>query len=254
MQNYGDANLIGMTAHELLSRPNFSARVIAVVSNTVYLALPPLSSTGEGWGGEGIVWLAQSHVPMHPRAILGAFDFSVFRAVETWQATSLQFLDIPVWSPPEIAREHIAPREMVMERVLDLEGFAKPFRSDLRDLIGLGEGLTPSGDDFVGGFLFARFWLHKAYPEVVRWEQLAVDELIEYARMRTNEISFAILRDHARGHSVAPMHDLLIALLASRNKTSNEIQHPVRRLLSIGHTSGKELLAGLLSGILATGN
>jgi len=142
---------------------------------------------------------------------------------------------------------------MVMERVLDLEGFAKPFRSDLRDLIGLGEGLTPSGDDFVGGFLFARFWLHKAYPEVARWEQRAVDELIEYARTRTNEISFTILRDHARGYSVAPMHDLLIALLASRNKTSNEIQHPVRRLLSIGHTSGKELLAGLLSGILATG-
>jgi hypothetical protein len=46
------------------------------------------------------------------------------------------------------------------------------------------------------------------------------------------------------------MHDLLIALLASRNKTPNEIHHHIRRLISMGNTSGKEMLAGLAHGIL----
>jgi hypothetical protein len=245
MQNFGEASLIGTTAYKLLSRPDFSARVIAVVSNAVYLVLPPLSSTGEGWGGGEIVWLAQSHLPMHPRAILGAFDFSGLHVGAQYTAP-LPIRAVPIWSPPETARDKIVPLEIVMERARELQdpkGFAKPFGS-LRDLIGLGEGLTPAGDDFVGGFLFARYGLHQAYSTT--WDQNAVDELIESARARTNEISFAILRDYARGHSVAPMHDLLIAL-ASRNKTSNAIQHHVRRLISIGNTSGKEMLAGFLA-------
>ena len=248
---FAPPSFIGATAHELLTRPDFSVRVIAVVLNAVYLVLPPLSSTEEGWGGGEIVWLAQSHLPMHPRAILGAFDFAGLRVGAQYTAP-LHITNVPVWSPPKFSRQRIAPREIVMERareIQDLKGFraSESFES-LRDLIGLGEGLTPAGDDFVGGDLFARYWLHQAY--VTTWDQNAVNVLIEYARTRTNEISLAILRDHAHGHSVAPMHDLFIALV--ENKTSNEIQHHVRRLIVIGNTSGKEMLAGLLSGILTT--
>ncbi len=237
MQNIGQAKLIGVTAHELLTHPNFSARVIAVVANAVYLRT----------GDDEIVWLAQSHLPMHPRAILGAFDFSGFRVGAQYVAP-LHIADAPVWSPPEISREQIAPREIVRARIQVLEGFAKPSRTDLHDLIGLGEGLTPAGDDFVGGVLFARHWLHKIYSEA-NWDQRAVDELIEYARVRTSAISFAILRDHARGHSVAPMHALINALIAG--KAPAEIARVVQRIVAIGNTSGREMLAGVRAAIRA---
>ena len=52
--------------------------------------------------------------------------------------------------------------------------------SEAHDLIGLGPGLTPSGDDFVGGLLFAAWHLGRAYPSLERmWDAGAVGRLIE---------------------------------------------------------------------------
>ncbi len=223
---------------------------MAVVSGAVYLETRFLEENGF----LEIVWLAQSHLPMHPRAILGAFDFSVLRVgMElhldggATHASPLQIANTPVWSPPEISRDQIAPREIAITRareIQDPKGLNKPFGS-LRALIGLGEGLTPAGDDFVGGRLFARWYLHAAYPDAVTWDQCTVDALIEYARPRTNAISHTILRDHARGQSVAPMHDLVAAILTG--KSPDEIARHVRRLSGIGNTSGDEMLAGVLT-------
>ncbi|MBI5302292.1 MAG: DUF2877 domain-containing protein [Chloroflexi bacterium] len=260
-RNIGTANLIGATARELLARSDFSGRVIAVVSGAVYVQTdphpnpPPFAKSGRTSEGE-IVWLAQMHLPMHARAILGAFDFSALRvgmelylAVGATHASPLHIANARVWQPATIDLARVAPRQVVIARIQDLTGFGKPVRSSLCDLIGLGEGLTPAGDDFVGGFLFARWHLHAAYPATTTWDQRAVDDLLEYARTRTNDISHTILRDHARGQSVAPIHDLIAAFLAPQTKTPNAIQHHVQRLLAIGSTSGKEMLAGLLNGI-----
>jgi len=117
-----------------------------------------------------------------------------------------------------------------------------------RDLIGLGPGLTPSGDDFLGGVLFAAHHLKMAYPEEFRWDEQPVMDLIDWSRTRTNPISHAILSDLSIGHGPEPLHDIVSFLLSG--KDWRKVMCGINRLLGIGHTSGWDILAGLLTGML----
>lgn len=275
---------IGATARELLTRPGFAGRVLAVVTGAVYLETRFLRENGVL--ENEILWLAQDHLPMHPRALRGEFDLSalrvgmVFRAHETRLQfdgqVSLDWGEARVWQPAPIAPEEIAPRESVSARARQLpspEG-ARPERSggsetfrvyskiahasrdrDLvrvvkaaRPLVGLGQGLTPSGDDFLGGLFFVARHLHAAYPGALHWEQQVIDDWLEWARPRTNAISHTLLRDHARGQGVEPLHDWVAALL--QGKDLNEIMPHVQRVSAIGSASGWDMLAGAVTGML----
>jgi hypothetical protein len=264
--------VIGATAHALLARPGFAGRVLAVVSNTVYLT---------GVTNVEILWLAQNDAPMHPRALRGDFDFSALRVGMSLQSdgvrlhfdvgdhtgSPLQFADARVWQPAIIDPARVTPREVVCARARQLlrsEEFSETLRTydeitracrecDIarvayaaRDAIGLGEGLTPSGDDFVGGLLFAAYHFHAAYPDAFQWDQQAIDDFLAYARARTNIISHALLGDHARGESVEPLHDWLVALLGVDRP--GDMARLVARLIGIGSATGKNILAGAATG------
>jgi hypothetical protein len=117
-----------------------------------------------------------------------------------------------------------------------------------RELIGLGPGLTPSGDDFLGGVLFAAHSLKMAFPEEFFWEDEPIVKLIEWSYSRTNPISHAILSDLSVGHGPEPLHDIVGPLLSGRDW--KKVMLSINRLLRIGHASGWDLLAGLLTGML----
>ncbi len=116
-------------------------------------------------------------------------------------------------------------------------------------LLGLGVGLTPAGDDFVGGLLFALHHLADAYPQLVARHDEAAAALVARARAGTNVISYTILADLAAGHGPAPLHDLLFCLLQGATVPQSALQ--LRRLVGIGHTSGWDVLLGFLCGLLA---
>jgi hypothetical protein len=136
--------------------------------------------------------------------------------------------------------------------VLDMaRAFLKnqPFRiSRIADkLIGLGTGLTPSGDDFLGGLLFAINQLQAAYPNS---DFTSYTIPIEGYVSWTHSISFTLLNDHANGHALAPLHIIINGLLGGE---SLESIHPfVSQLTQIGHSTGWDLLTGLLTGLLVT--
>jgi len=117
-----------------------------------------------------------------------------------------------------------------------------------RELIGLGPGLTPSGDDFLGGFLFAVRSLKLAYPSDFFWEEQVITELIEWARPRTHSIGYAIFRDLALGHGPEQLHNLIGSLL--NGAALDQVLADTTRLLRIGHSSGWDMLAGVLTGML----
>jgi len=117
-----------------------------------------------------------------------------------------------------------------------------------RDLVGLGPGLTPSGDDFLGGLLFAAHSLKTAYPQDFNWEDEPVMDLIDWASTQTHPISHAILRDHAFGHGPEPLHDVIASLLNGQDL--GRTMEGTERLLGIGETSGWDILAGMLTGML----
>ena len=117
-----------------------------------------------------------------------------------------------------------------------------------RDLVGLGPGLTPSGDDFLGGLLFAARSLKTAYPQDFNWEGEPVMDLVDWASTQTHLISHAILRDHAFGHGPEPLHDVVTSLL--KGQDLGLTIEGAERLLGIGDTSGWDILAGMLTGML----
>jgi hypothetical protein len=117
-----------------------------------------------------------------------------------------------------------------------------------KDLVGLGPGLTPSGDDFLGGMLFAAHSLKMTYPEDFYWEDGVVRDLIDWARTRTNPISHAVLHDLALGYGPGPLHEVVRSLLMGHDLEC--LMAAVARLLRIGHSSGWDILAGLLAGML----
>ena len=110
-------------------------------------------------------------------------------------------------------------------------------------LIGVGGGLTPSGDDFVGGALFALRLLH---PNDRGWRDAARD-LCALATRRTHVISATLLGDLASGRSFAPLHGLLHA--ASTGGDLHTLRRHAAELTQIGHCSGWDMLAGLFAGV-----
>src|SRR4030043_595619 len=118
-----------------------------------------------------------------------------------------------------------------------------------RELVGLGPGLTPSGDDFLGGLLFAAHSLKTAYPQDFNWEEEPVMDLIDWAYTQTHPISHAILRDHAFGHGPEQFHDVVTSLWNGQDlvRTMGGVTHLIR----IGDSSGWDIMAGMLTGMLS---
>lgn len=103
--------------------------------------------------------------------------------------------------------------------------------SAVRQLAGLGPGLTPSGDDVLAGILLVASLTGRFSPSELR---AAADTV------RTHDISRSFLRWAANGHSTEPVHDLLFAVASGHPTHETE-----QAVAAIGATSGHDLLLGL---------
>jgi hypothetical protein len=105
---------------------------------------------------------------------------------------------------------------------------------------GAGPGLTPAGDDALGGVLFALGAM--GYDE----------DLVAVARrVQTTTISGAFLLWAARGQALAPVHDLLAAAVAGDVTAAGAA---AQALGDVGHSSGADFAQGLSWGLrLASG-
>ncbi|HSR32128.1 MAG TPA: DUF2877 domain-containing protein [Anaerolineae bacterium] len=112
-------------------------------------------------------------------------------------------------------------------------------------LVGFGAGLTPSGDDFLGGLLFGASALRTAYPKS-RFLNVAVPA--ETYRPRTHPISWALLDDHTKGYAIAPLHVIVNGILEGASIA--DMRPAVHRLVRVGHSTGWDMLAGLFAGLL----
>lgn len=113
-------------------------------------------------------------------------------------------------------------------------------------LLGLGSGLTPSGDDFVGAAFFARVLVARAGAGEARRWRTAADRVLAAAPAFTHPISVALLGDLLDGCAYGPLHDLA-HLLATR-ACAAVVDEAARAVVRIGHTSGWDMLAGFIAG------
>ena len=117
-------------------------------------------------------------------------------------------------------------------------------------LVGLGEGLTPSGDDLLGGLFFALDLLALAYPGFLDGAQRSYSGFIPQCKFLTNEISFTLMQDHSRGHSLQPLHGFAQGMLEGR--TTGDLLPLARELIIVGNSTGWDLLTGFLAGMWVT--
>lgn len=109
----------------------------------------------------------------------------------------------------------------------------------LGSLLGLGPGLTPSGDDFLGGAMVALSSLGLTGLRDAIWETL--EPLVAD---RTNDISRAHLTAAARGLGSAALHAVLNAVIGGR---TDNLGVGLAAIDAIGHTSGWDALAGAVT-------
>jgi hypothetical protein len=102
-------------------------------------------------------------------------------------------------------------------------------------LVGLGPGLTPSGDDFLGGVMLALHHVHRATQARGLWRWL------EPRLGRTTPISGAHLAAAAAGEGHEALHGALLHLFQREPGWPGALD----RLDAIGHCSGWDALAGL---------
>ncbi len=113
-----------------------------------------------------------------------------------------------------------------------------------RRLIGLGPGLTPSGDDALAGIESA---LRAAGHPMAGFLAAALDDV----DARTTTVAAAMLRHAARGDAAERVHRLLDGLLGP---DPDALAPAIDAAVRWGATSGSDLLAGVLLGLdAATG-
>ncbi|HKO07970.1 MAG TPA: DUF2877 domain-containing protein [Alphaproteobacteria bacterium] len=115
-------------------------------------------------------------------------------------------------------------------------------------LIGLGPGLTPSGDDYLAGISFATRLLAAADPGLSPRGRTIRHAIRRAIQGRTNRVSASLLRDATDGLGFRAMHELCDALAAGH---SGAAERAARGLAAIGHSSGWDLLVGLVAGLKA---
>lgn len=109
------------------------------------------------------------------------------------------------------------------------------FDDGVRGLIGLGPGLTPSGDDFLVGILVAL-----AEMQETRLLEILSATVGKYAAARTNSISAAHLSAGAEGLGADALHRTIQSILSGGNGLSGNLSD----LANIGHCSGWDAVAG----------
>lgn len=124
----------------------------------------------------------------------------------------------------------------------DVDVLAADAAGHARQLVGLGAGLTPSGDDVLCGLLAGVHTLAPALGAVGlrrRTERVGSAVLVD-AETRTTALSAALLGHAHRGELARPARGLLRALLGR-----TPLAAALAALLRVGHSSGRDLAAGL---------
>jgi len=111
---------------------------------------------------------------------------------------------------------------------------------EVNDLVGLGPGLTPSGDDFLGGAIIATHALNR--PDIAAALFAALD------LSRTNRISAAHLSAAGEGAASAPLHDLLNDVLCG---IVGGLPSRLAGLRRMGQSSGWDGFAGCSTALQA---
>jgi hypothetical protein len=214
-------------------------------------------NTDYAYLGDEIVWAGTNPMTSHPRVVgtrvtpLSLRDISPTSQGQTKTGARICLNEIAatdthgllLWLTDRdlpFPLNHAKPRFDAVRTALQANDIQAFEEAALR-VLGLGNGLTPSGDDFLGGIFFAL--AHKSHPKWLLGLPALQGNLRMACEQSTNPISAALLSDNMAGTSYGVLHDMLNALESNDVK---KIKNAREALLHLGSSSGADLLAGLL--------
>ena len=257
------ANRVGWRAHAALTKTGGRATVVARLTDSLYA-----DAAG------ALVWLGRMSAPIHSRAI----QVGVPPDCAAGSRVSVDVTTLAPWRPTlaRLAPDAAVKRARRLRRGLATLGAPRGLacllcadavptlvavraaphvralvaavataehcsaRHHASALLGLGDGLTPDGDDYLGGLLFARFVCERRDAS---WDA-DIAEILAEATARTHPISACLLEDLARGEGWEPLYEIAHADDAVAIGAA-------RALTTIGAATGWNVLAGFITGLAA---
>jgi hypothetical protein len=177
-------------------------------------AMPPI--------GEHVLVRVEHAVPWEPRVGRPSLDPKTLRSAPV----PAEGLGCLILGKHNGLAMHAQPALDAIDRWLEGHSLAQ----EAEALIGLGPGLTPSGDDYFGGVLVALHAMGRASQAQSLWRWLE-----PRLPARTSAISAAHLAAAASGQAHEALHEVLNGNL------------DFKRLDEVGHTSGWDALAGAMA-------
>jgi hypothetical protein len=115
-------------------------------------------------------------------------------------------------------------------------------------MIGLGPGVTPSGDDILIGFLAGLWSMAGQRDKQLSYVRLFGNEIIKLAK-QTSEISRTYLY-----HATQGQFSSSLSTLAEAIRTGKDVEHATGEAMRVGHSSGMDSVTGLLIGLCVWNN
>jgi hypothetical protein len=124
-------------------------------------------------------------------------------------------------------------------------GYPAQLLEAARHLIGLGPGLTPSGDDFLAGYLRGLWLIRRNQPAACQMLDCLRNALLPDLDSRTTPVGAEFIRYALDGAFAEVLDQAALALLAPSHP--QVVQSAIGLLLTQGETSGTDTTLGLLT-------
>jgi hypothetical protein len=165
----------------------------------------------------------------------------VVRAVRTWRPVRVPTAGDGCAPDTAAVRTPLPwsdPARLLTERLRAGDGLSGAVAA----MVGAGSGLTPSGDDVLCGVMLALRLHGPASAALVPalWRE------VQPRLSATTSLSAMLLTEAAQGYAVQPVVRLAQALVGGDEA---QIAAAVPAVLAIGHTSGADLLGGLVGAL-----
>ena len=112
---------------------------------------------------------------------------------------------------------------------------------ELKELVGLGPGLTPSGDDFISGFLYTINYASDF--NLIESFNIKFDEWISFISQKTNKISRMDLFLALNDQPLEVVKNLIESLFGLKKY---RVYNSALRLVDRGSTSGTDIITGII--------
>jgi hypothetical protein len=117
----------------------------------------------------------------------------------------------------------------------------------VQSIIGFGPGLTPSGDDFLAGFISTGIIFGSICPHINEFAKNIGTMVNNQSIGKTTNISLSMLEDASNGEIAEPALNLVRSTLLTENV--DQIKYFAEQVSSIGGSSGEDLFNGVATGI-----